>query len=875
MPNKCLFCLPVILATHLLCQAQLSENFSDGNFTANPVWTVNTGDWIVNSYSQLQSNNTVANSRFFITTPSTLALNAQWELSINLAFATSSANYADVYLTASSNDLTATDNTGYFIRIGNTTDEISLYRKDIGTGEVKIIDGADGSVSSSSNNKIRLKVTRDINNQWILYTDVTGTGNNYFMEGTATDATFTASAFFGLLVKQSTVTGFAQKHFFDDIEVKNILTDTDPPVVLSAKATNANEADVFFSEPVDKVSAEVKTNYSINGSISLPVNALLDAGDPTIIHLSFASNFADIANPELTVNGVKDITGNMITKAIVPVILLTLNSIRPYDVVIDEIMAHPLTQAGLPNFEWIELKNTSAAAINLKGWRIHDAAGASGSMPFFILQPDSFVIVCPAAALAALSSFSASIPVTGFPSLNNAGEQLWLTSPQQKVIHAVNYSDSWYQNELKKKGGWSLEMADTKNPCAGNSNWKASTDLRGGTPGIKNTADGVNSDNQSPKLLRAYTTDSINIVLVFDEPLDALKASSVNNYTISDGIGTPASAAPFFPVADKINIVLSKPLSAHQLYTVKVNNVSDCAGNSISNKNIANVGLSETADSLDLVINEILFNPPPDGSDYVELYNRSNKTIDLKQIYIANRGTNGVVSNIIPASLESYLFFPKDFILFSKDIGWVKSTYIIQHPDAFIAVYLPPFNDDKGNVIILSAQGNITDQVAYNEKWHFNLLANNEGVSLERIDYNAPTQSPDNWHSAATSVGYGTPGYKNSQYRINEMVTGEIKVSPEIISPDNDGQDDFATIDYKFPEPGYVANITIFDAAGRKMRYLQRNALCGTKGNFIWDGLGQNRQSLSTGIYIVFVEIFNLKGITKQFKLPLVLTRRN
>jgi flagellar hook assembly protein FlgD len=72
-----------------------------------------------------------------------------------------------------------------------------------------------------------------------------------------------------------------------------------------------------------------------------------------------------------------------------------------------------------------------------------------------------------------------------------------------------------------------------------------------------------------------------------------------------------------------------------------------------------------------------------------------------------------------------------------------------------------------------------------------------------------------------------------------------------------------------------VANITIFDASGRRVRYLQRNALFGTKGNFTWDGLGDKNQPLAKGVYVVFTEVFNLKGKTKQFKIPVVLTRRN
>lgn len=546
-----------------------------------------------------------------------------------------------------------------------------------------------------------------------------------------------------------------------------------------------------------------------------------------------------------------------------------------YDIVIDELMVDPTPQVGLPNNEWIELKNISSTAINLLGFRINDLSGTSGTMPNYLLKPDSFVIVCTGSAVAAMSAFGPTISVTSFPSLDNSGDQISLTSPQGKIIHAVGYDISWYQNELKKDGGWTLEMIDTKNPCSGFANWKASIDAKGGTPGKKNSIDGFNADKTSPKLLRAFAIDNFNVTLVFDEPLDSLKAATAANYSVSDGIGIPQSAITVAPIFNKVNLKLSSPLEINKVYTIVAANVSDCAGNVIGFKNIARVGLSSVADSFDIVINEILFNPKPNGIDYVEIYNRSQKIIDAKQLYLANRNSTGIISSIQQLSLESILIFPGDFMLISEDPNIVMQQYVTTNPDAFIKVTsLPSFNDDKGDVIILNAQGKIVDEVMYSDKWHFPLISNTEGVALERIDYNAPSLQ-NNFHSAATSVGYGTPGYKNSQYRIDQQAQGEITITPEIFSPDNDGIDDFATINYSFPAPGYLASITIFDASGRPVRYLQKNALSGNKGSYVWDGLGEKQQKLQQGIYIIYTEIFNTEGKKKQFKNSIVLARRH
>ena len=874
MKTTTLYCFVFFVLNTPVATAQFTDDFSDGNYNLNPQWAGSTGDWLVNNAFQLQSSNTVANSSFYLSTASTLATIVQWELSVNLNFNTSSANYVDIFLTASASDLMLTTTSGYFVRIGNTDDEISLYRKASSGAITKIIDGVNG-ITDKSNNTLRIKVARDAASQWTLLRDVTGTGNAYFRESSVTDATFTSSAYFGILVKQSTA-GFFQRHFFDDIEVKPYIPDITPPVIQAITPVSANALDLLFNEPVEHTSSQQASNYVADHSPGTAATAVLDGGNSALVHLTFAGSFTSGQNNHLTVNGVKDLAGNSIVNGTATFTYVAPYIARQYDVVIDEIMADPSPPVGLPNNEWIELKNTSSSAINLKDWRISDATGQSGPMPDFMLRPDSFVIVCAASAFNAMATFGTVISVSNFPSIDNAGDQLVLKSSQNKIIHSVSFKDAWYQNDLKKNGGWTLEMMDTKNPCSGFSNWKAGTDARGGTPGKRNSADALNLDKTPPRLLRAYATDSLSIKLVFNEPLDSLKAATPGNFSISDGIGVPVGAVPVSPVFDRVSLQLGSPLSRNKVYTATVAGVTDCSGNAIGTKNSARVGLSEIAIPADIIINEILFNPPSNGTDYVEIYNHSKKIIDLKPCYIASRNSAGVIGSITSLSAESYLLFPQDFMVITEEVSKVKSTYITGNMDAFIEVVnLPAFNDDKGTVIILNTQTEIMDELTYNEKWHFKLIDNPEGVSLERIDYKAPTQSSDNWHSAATSVGYGTPTYKNSQYRINDGVQGTIKLSPEIVSPDNDGQDDFATIEYNFPEPGYVANITIFNSAGRTVRYLQRNALCGTRGNFRWDGLGENGQQLAMGVYVVFTEVFNLKGNKKQFKEAIVLARRN
>jgi len=544
-----------------------------------------------------------------------------------------------------------------------------------------------------------------------------------------------------------------------------------------------------------------------------------------------------------------------------------------YDVVIDEIMVDPSPQVGLPANEWIELKNISFASINLQGWRLANGGGQSGTMPGFTLEPGSFVIICTGSAATAMSAFGPVIPVTSFPPLDNDGQLLFLKSSDGTIIHALNYSSSWYQNELKKEGGWTLEMIDTQNPCTGSNNWKASIHSSGGTPGTKNSVDGLNNDQTAPQMKNAFTKDNSTIVLVFDEPVDSLSGATLSNYAIDGGISF-VSTETISPLFNQVELKTNISLSETTVYTITANNVTDCRGNEIGSANKARIGLAVDATAGECIINEILFNPRSNANDYVEFYNKSDKIFDASELYIANRSNSGAVSSIKQLSTTPLYIFPGDYIVVTEDAENLALNYLVKNAEAVLTLLsLPSFPDDKGTVILLNQQGAIVDEISYSDDWHFKLIDNAEGVSLERIDPDGSSQYADNWHSAASTAGYGTPGYKNSQFRNQQSVAATIEVTPKVFSPDNDGFDDIATIQYKISEPGYVANITIFDAAGRPVRNLVRNGTLSTSGYWNWDGLDDKGLKLPVGTYILFAEIFNPQGKKNKFKNTVVLAR--
>lgn len=543
-----------------------------------------------------------------------------------------------------------------------------------------------------------------------------------------------------------------------------------------------------------------------------------------------------------------------------------------YAVVISEIMADPSPMIGLPNYEWVELRNTSNTVINLQQWRISDASTTSGPLPFFLLQPDSSVIICSSSGVASLLSFGTCIAVTGFPSLDNDGDLLSLKTASGATMHAVEYHSSWYRNALKQEGGWSLEMIDPHNACNGAANWKASIDPAGGTPGQTNSIHAANTDTKPPSLQRSYTTDNTTIVLVFDDPVDSLIAATLSNYSIDGGLSLiNASCIP--SLFNKVQLKTGNPILPGIIYHVTATGIADCSAN--TSTATVKTGLPSDPHTGEWIINEMLFNPRPGGYDYVEFYNNSNKIFDASKLHIASRTSNGNMGLPKTLSAVPYYIFPGEWIAVTEDSIAVAQQYTVPDSVHLLQVTsLPSLPDDEGNIATLNAQGLPTDEVHYLANWHFNLLHEKEGVSLERLDPFAASQQAGNWHSAASTAGYGTPGYKNSQQRRVAPAGTLIEVSPRTFSPDNDGHNDIAFISYATGEPGFVINVTIYDAAGRPVRNLVRNGLLGVSGYWAWDGLDDKGRKIPVGTYLLFAEIYNLQGRKSIFKIAIVLARK-
>jgi hypothetical protein len=854
-----------------LLNAQIEDHFDDGDFISSPAWEGNGADFNVNADFQLQLNATSAGNSY-LSVPANLSSldSVEWHFFIRLTFSPSSSNYSSVYLSSDQSDLTQPLN-GYFLQFGEalSSDAIELFRQD-GTTLTSICRGTAGNIAAAFSAGV--KVTRSSTGVWTLLTDYNG-GTQYTLEATGFDVTYNMATFIGLNCLYTS--GNITKFYFDDFYAGLIISDTIKPIITSIKAVSNTILSVLFSEEMDSASIVNTINYDVNNGIGHPYLIEQDTADPLKFFLAFTTQFPPGIELSIHITSINDDYQNQMNDADIPFTYIPILNASFNDIIFSEIYFENSSLSPLPNAEYVEILNRRDSAISLKDWQINDG-NTSGKIHDLQLSPHSY-------ALLFSENDSAEFPgregIHSFPTLNNdVGDHLTLTDDAGELITQLTFNNDLYHDTHKDDGGWSLERIDVNFTCDNDLNWKASVANEHGTPGIVNSVYGIFKDDVSPLVQNAFISDSNNVMVFFSEDIsDGL--NDINNYRLRDPIGNFIQPS-FVEVINQSNIKLKfNPPFIDGIYLLEVSNtLHDCPGNELQQNNPVKIGYAEEAVQGDIIINELLFNPISGGNDFVEIYNCSNKNIDLLKWAIQEKDYDDSTDVKDEASVTSghKIIFPGEFLVLTENDKKVKSFYHCENPDAFLDISgMPDFNSDKGRVVLNDSKGNCIDAFKYTEEIHFPLLNDTKGISLERMSFFQETNDVNNWHSAAATAGFATPGYNNSQ-RIDSLESGnEITIGVEIFSPDNDGYNDVLPVYYQFPYPGTVLSLNIFDCNGQSIRKLIDGETVSNEGVICWDGLKDNHTIASSGVYILLAKSFDLDGRTKAIKRVCYLIRKH
>jgi len=532
-------------------------------------------------------------------------------------------------------------------------------------------------------------------------------------------------------------------------------------------------------------------------------------------------------------------------------------NINRNDVIINEIMADPDPPVALPNAEYIELYNRTDNTFNLTGWTI-SCGNNVGTIQQGEIAPHGFLLLCSANARNNFLQYGNVAQITSFPTLTNTSGLLVLKSADNQVIAVTEYSDKWFGNDnFRKNGGFSLEKIDPENLYNSIANWQPSQDASGGTPCRENSVKRENPDEILPEFLYVSLLSDNSVTLIFNKEMNANSLQNLKNYFSKNVNITSANIEQ--PKNERVTITFSPALTENDTIEIFAKNLR-CISDFVLPDFSFKIAEPQEIFANDLIINELLFNPNSGVSTFAELFNASDKVADLSEIFLTRR-RNGNLDARITITNDHILLFPKKYLLLTDNILSVCSAYKCDDEALKIECSLPSLPNTEGNLTVIKASAEVIDEFSYSEKMHQNFVVNPKGVSLERINPYSPTQDVNNWHSASFDQNYGTPSRQNSQYFVpNSTSKKNFWLEYETFTPDNDGFRDNLFLNYKFDESGFSLTATIYDAVGHKMRTLCNNAIAGTEGQLVWNGLADNNALCPIGIYVIVVEAVNLKN---------------
>lgn len=492
------------------------------------------------------------------------------------------------------------------------------------------------------------------------------------------------------------------------------------------------------------------------------------------------------------------------------------------DVVINEIMYAPSNDEP----EWIELYNRTDHTRNLKNWKISDnSLTATITTNDFFLQPFDYVVISSDATISGFYPHTLNLIVKALPSFSNLGDDVILKGNTNITVDSVKYSPTWGGNT----GGKSLERISFNTASNNPGNWKTSVSKFKATPSKINSTSEKNNDLSIKSISSVSKYAEIGKTIQIVVTVENLGKTLQNNYTVK--LFRDLNLNSIMDEDEKVGEITGTSIAslATSIFTFNVGGFVAGPNQFIARVDLLADEFLENNSSLfkinavqineltgDLVVNEIMYSPSSTSAEWVEIYNRSNKQINLRGYQLANAISKSKVVN------KDVVLNPEEFFVITRD----SSIYQI-YPKAskFTAAVFPTLNNSKDKVIILDSLDRSIDSLEYKSSWGGSI-----GKSIERVDWIRNSTDSTNWKTSTNLLG-GTPGTVNSNsqkkfdlaaskitYTPSSPLVGQrVKIS---VSVANIGKNDAA----------FSLVLNRIDNSGNKQKIEESNAITLTKG---------------------------------------------
>ena len=309
-----------------------------------------------------------------------------------------------------------------------------------------------------------------------------------------TDANNNPNVVLQFMAKSGARKGTVAKLLIDDVYIYAAPEDIFPPVALEPKPLNVNEISIQFNESVDESTLNPANfvfslgspsghggsgsgGHKIDNMKELPSVSSITQTKPDMITLNLITPIEIGKYYDLEISNIKDLSGNTMVTSISTFIYNPLTE----GLVISEIMYDEPPVEQNDNLEFIELYNNTDAPIELGGLMIKGGI-ASGKLPEFTLQPDSYWVTAKNAA--AFYNFFGFIvhEWMGANLSNDEAESLFIVNTNHHSgvkIDSLTYSPGKPWPEGAAGLGHSMELINLSADNSDPSNWQSSNNYVG------------------------------------------------------------------------------------------------------------------------------------------------------------------------------------------------------------------------------------------------------------------------------------------------------------------------------------------------------------------------------------------------------------
>lgn len=438
------------------------------------------------------------------------------------------------------------------------------------------------------------------------------------------------------------------------------------------------------------------------------------------------------------------------TLTIVVLLLINTDPTVAQDVVFSEIMFAPTAS----NSEFIEVFNMSNFSVDLTNYSIkYSTASADKIISLdsnYILLPNQYGLVFEADYDFNTGVYNNIIHQDAkiFVLDDNAFGSSGMSNSSDRTVYLISSTEDTtdiYTYSANNSNGISDERVKYQEDV-----WMNSIVVNG-TPGAKNSVAPSLYDlaitNFQGSASNVILNDSLNIILTVKN----IGTAEANNFSISIYHGSEKEEIIYSNNFSQLNSGDSLTINTNRTIFLEGENIfsaqidfplDELLNNNVSSISVNGILINEIEG--DIVINEFMYAPQNEQPEWIELFNRSEKEISLKNYRIMD---NSGAEAIIDGSLN---FLPDQFYVIADDSSILNFYSKIEN---LIVVNFPTLNNSGDDIVIKDSLNRIIDSVGYTSDW-----GGTNGNSIERISVEESSLNIDNWKESK----FPTPGIINS-----------------------------------------------------------------------------------------------------------------